>query len=120
MRALFSSRCLLLVLALSTWTRPVAADELEDAVKRWRKEAEDGKALGQFTYAWYLEQGKGVPKNETEAAKWYRKAAEQNHSGAQNNLGLLYEHGRGVEKDEKEAARWYRKAAELGDANGQA
>ena len=98
----------------------VSADELQESIQRARKDAEAGKASGQFTYGWYLEQGKGLAKNEVEAAKWYRKAAEQNHPGAQNNLGMLYEHGRGVAKDEAEAAKWYRKAAEQGDANGQA
>eukprot|EP01047_Picozoa_sp_COSAG01_P062468 COSAG01_NODE_7949_length_2979_cov_8.919792_1_plen_527_part_10 len=58
--------------------------------------------------------GRGVDKDETEAAKWYRKAAEQGQHDAQCNLGVCYEDGEGVDQDEAEAAKWYRKAAEQG------
>src|SRR5207302_494867 len=80
----------LIVLALFVVVHAASADELEEQVKRYRKEAEEGKATAQFNYAWHLEHGKGLPKNEVEAVRWYRKAAEQDHAGAQNNLGLMY------------------------------
>ena len=91
MQSIISWRCgVLVVLVLCLGARTASADELAESVQRARKEAEDGKAQAQFTYAWFLEQGKGVAKNEVEAARWYRKAAEQKHAGAENNLGLLY------------------------------
>ena len=58
--------------------------------------------------------GKGVPKDEKEAFAWCCKAAEQGHKWAQCNLGKDYELGRGVAQDMAEAIRWYRKAAEQG------
>src|SRR5262249_3916351 len=59
--------------------------------------------------------GRGVDKDEAEAARWYRKAADAGHRGALNALGIMHEEGRGVPKDEREAARLYRQAADLGD-----
>jgi S1-C subfamily serine protease len=63
--------------------------------------------------------GKGLPKNEVEAAKWYRRAAEQGDAFAQKHLGIKYENGEGLPKNEVEAAKWYRRAAEQGDAFAQ-
>jgi hypothetical protein len=65
------------------------------------------------------EAGRGVTKDEAEAAKWYRKAAEQGHVTAQLNLGILFERGLGVAQDYAEAARWYTKAAEQENADAQ-
>jgi len=59
--------------------------------------------------------GRGVAKNEKEAAKWFRKAAAQNHAGAQYNLSLCYLNGIGVEKDEVEGSKWMLLAAGQGD-----
>jgi Sel1 repeat len=56
--------------------------------------------------------GRGVAKNEAEAARLYRLAAEEGYAVAQFILGVNYEFGRGVAKDEVEAARLYRLAAE--------
>jgi len=96
-----------------------------EAVKWFRKAAEQGHAQA------------------VEAFKWYRKAAEQNHAGAQNilgahstngqgvakneqggaqaqyNRGVRYFNGQGVAKDEVEAVKWYRKAAEQNHAEAQ-
>ena len=58
--------------------------------------------------------GRGVPKDNREAAKWLRKAAEQGHARAQFNLGVAHSNGEGVPKDYQEAAKWFRKAAEQG------
>ena len=63
--------------------------------------------------------GKGVTKDDAQAAAWYRKAAEQGHAPAQFNLGLMYANGTGVAKDDAQAVSWYRKAAEQGFATAQ-
>ncbi|NIP71513.1 MAG: sel1 repeat family protein, partial [Gammaproteobacteria bacterium] len=42
--------------------------------------------------------GKGVPKDQSEAVKWYREAAEQGDANAQINLGVMYQKGQGVQK----------------------
>ena len=55
----------------------VPKNEVE-AVKWFRKAAEQGDADAQFYLGWaYVTNGEGVPKDEVEAVKWYRKAAEQ-------------------------------------------
>ena len=96
----------------------VAKDEAE-AVKWYRKAAEQNDADSSEQSGLSYANGQGVAKDEAEAVKWYRKAAEQNMSLAQNNLGACYGKGQGVAKDELEALKWYRKAAEQNNALAQ-
>ena len=93
--------------------------DLEEAVKWYRKAAEQGYARAQYNLGHCYEYGKGVEKNEIETVKWYRKAAEQGYAVAQNGFGFCYDNGTGVEKNEVEAVKWYRKAAEQGYARAQ-
>jgi TPR repeat protein len=65
--------------------------------------------------AFELENGRGVQRNEAEAAKLYRQAADQGHLGAQANLGRMYRDGRGVKENDAEAMRWFSLAAGQGD-----
>jgi TPR repeat protein len=65
----------------------VAKDEVE-AVKWYRKAAEQNDAEAQYNLGLCYANGQGVAKDEAEAVKWYRKAAEQNDADAQYNLGL--------------------------------
>ena len=115
------------------------AQNEEEAVKWYRKSAEQGYADAQYNLAELL-----LSKDGKEAFKWYQKAAKQGHAGAQDSLGLCYEDmdmeagaqnslsflydelefereieidmysGMGVETDSAKAAEWYRKAAEQG------
>ena len=96
----------------------VAKDYVE-AVKWFRKAAEQSVAEAQFNLGLCYERGRGVVKDEAEAVKWYRKAAEQNCPDAQYNLGVCCKKGRGVAKDVVEAVKWYRKAAEQNYAEAQ-
>ena len=84
-----------------------------------RRAAEQGYADAQNCLGEMYEKGRGVPKDEAEAAKWYRKAAEQGEAIAQCKLGDMYAESRGVLQDDTEAVRWYRKAAEQGNAEAQ-
>lgn len=63
----------------------------------------------------YLE-GRGVPKNLSEAYRLYRASALQGNAKGECGLGFCYEMGYGVQKDGREAVRWYRKAATKGHA----
>ena len=96
----------------------VAKDGAE-AVKWYRKAAEQGDAAGQYNLGTCYLNGNGVAKDGAEAVKWYRKAAEQGHADGQNQLGYCYHLGIGVAMDGAEAVKWYRKAAEQGHAMGQ-
>jgi TPR repeat protein len=89
------------------------------AVKWFRKAAEQGNAFAQFNLGQIYTQGKGVPQDYAEAVKWWRKAAEQGNAPAQYNLGVMYLHGQGVRQDYAQAVKWYRKAAEQGYAGAQ-
>jgi len=88
-----------------------------EAVRWYRKAAEQGHAGAQYNLGVMYLNGQGVRQDHAEAARWFRKAAEQGHAGAQCILGGMYEYGRGLKQDHAEAARWYRKAAEQGLVN---
>ena len=63
-----------------------AATNYAEAVKWFRKAAEQNDAKAQFELASCYVNGEGVTKDFGEAAKWYRKAAEQSNVDAQNSL----------------------------------
>jgi len=110
-----------------------------EAVKWFRKAAEQGHTKAQFNLGVLYDKGQGVAQSSSEAEKWYtkaaergdvdaqtslgpkwyRKAAEQGDAEAQYNLGLSYANGHGVEQSDTEAVKWYRKAAEQGYAPAQ-
>jgi TPR repeat protein len=61
--------------------------------------------------------GRGVPKDDREAARLYKLAADQGNAAGQAYLGIFYEQGRGgLPKDDREAARLYKLAADQGNA----
>ena len=90
-----------------------------EAVKCFRKAAEQGNAEAQRLLGECYAKGDGVEKNMEEAVRWYRKAAEQGHAAAQFKLGDCYFFGEGVVQDKQEAVKWWRKTAEQGDAAAQ-
>jgi TPR repeat protein len=96
----------------------VAEDDVE-AVKWYRKAAEQAHSHSQYNLGVMYRGGKGVPKDDVEALKWTRKAAEHGDSDAQHILGIVYGSGLGVPKDDVEALKWTRKAAEQGVASAQ-
>ncbi len=51
--------------------------------------------------------GRGVAKNDVEAAKWIEKAALKNNANAQGHLAVKYLEGRGVPKDLARAGAWF-------------
>ncbi len=91
-----------------------AATNYVEAVKWYRRAAEQNHAQAQYNLGWIYSEGKGVAPNYVEVAMWWRKAAEQNDAPAQNGLGLCYDHGLGVVQDHAEAVKWFRQAAEQG------
>jgi hypothetical protein len=81
-------------------------------------------ALGRGCY----QKGRGVEKDEAEAAKWCSRAvgemglaalAEEGDAHAQLRLGTAYILGMGVVKDQAEGLSWCRKAAKQGGARAQ-
>ena len=90
-----------------------------EAVKWFRKAAEQNYPDAQYELGCAYYNGAGVEKDIEEAIKWIRKAAEQNDADAQFSLGDSYGNGKGVTKDDIEAAKWYRKAAEQDQTDAQ-
>ena len=86
----------------------------EEALKHWRKAAEQGNRVAQYRLGESYHKARGVERDPVEAVRWYRYAAEGGHEEAQCALGCCYEKGEGVERDRVEAFRWYHKAASKG------
>ena len=68
--------------------------------------AEQGHAGAQYALGLRYANGRGVPKDDAEAARWCRMAAEQGYASAQYNLGLMCAIGSGVLKDATLAHMW--------------
>lgn len=88
-----------------------------EAVKWYRKAAEQGYALAQYNLGAMYGNGNGVTQDYAEAVKWLRKAAEQGYASAQFYLGVGYYKGEGVIQDNVYAHMWWNIAASLGDAD---
>ncbi len=89
----------------------------EEAMRWYRKAAEQGHPKATLNLGQAYGRGWGVPKDQEEAAVWYRKAAEQGNKIAQYELATFLDPIRpvGQGKDGEEAVMWYRKAADQGD-----
>ena len=90
--------------------------DYSEAVKWFRKAAEQGNvdALNNLGVAY--RDGQGVPQDYAEAVKWFLKAAQKGSQIAPASLGALYANGQGVPRDFAEAVKWFRVGAELGNA----
>jgi TPR repeat protein len=66
----------------------VTPDQAE-AVRWYRKAAEQGDADGQFNLGFMYAKGQGVTQDQAEAVRWYRKAAEQGDAVAKRELVKL-------------------------------
>lgn len=83
------------------------------------RKASGNDARAQFELGVRFNEGRGVPKNTTEALRWLREAAWRGHIEAQRLLALKYYHGYGVPMDHTEALRWAQRLAEANDVRGQ-
>lgn len=83
------------------------------------QKAQKGDAFAQYHLAICYEQGRGVDKDEEQAAFWYHKAAEQGYAPGQYMYGICLSAGRGVLIDKAESFLWVSKAAEQGYVKAQ-
>lgn len=86
----------------------------EDAIKWYRKAADQGLALAQNAIAESLCIEASGLREIAVANEWWRRAAENGNASAQYSVGRGYHTGRGLPKDRVEAVKWYRKAAGQG------
>jgi len=80
---------------MHTNSEGVPQDDAE-AVKWYRRAADQGDAKAQDNLGAMYATGRGVPRDDAEAVKWFRRAAIQGDADAENNLGRMYAKGRGV------------------------
>lgn len=92
-----------------------------EAVKWYRKLADNGDARGNYLLAEAYRKGLGVKKDSAEALVWHRKATDtvDGYPYYQYTLGSFYYSGTGAPKDYAEAARWFRRAANQNYADAQ-
>ncbi len=95
-------------------------EDYAEAVKWYRKAADQGNAEAQNNLAVMYANGQGVPQDYAEAVKWFRKAAGQGFPRAQHDLAVMYANGQGVPQDYAEAYKWFNLAASQGDASASA
>ena len=88
-------------------------DDDREAVKWYRKGAEQGTARLNSTWASCMVGAREYPR--TRGGEVVPEAAEQGEAGAQTALGTMYLGGKGVAKDHREAVKWLSRAAEQGD-----
>ncbi len=54
--------------------------DYKEAIKCYKKAAEQGKDNAQYRLTGMYHNGEGIPPDYKEAVKWYRKAAGQGHA----------------------------------------
>ena len=86
-------------------------DEERAAADKAHAAAEHGDAGAQFELGAMYEAGRGVSRDDAEAAKWYRKSADQGFGRAQLALAFIYGTGRGIGHDDIQAYMWCTLAA---------
>lgn len=90
-----------------------------EAVERFKRGAEKGRADAQYKLGICYDLGRGVSQSDEEAAKWYKIAAENGNNEARVLLGICYKFGWGVQQSDEEALELFVKAADKGDMDVQ-
>ncbi len=124
-------KSLILALAAAALTiGPASADPLQDgaryfqhadyshALTSWRPLADAGNPIAQNNLGIMYMDGKGVPRNISEAVRYLSLSAAAGSSLGQNNLGGLYRDGKGVPRDYVKAAQWFSASAAQGNSAG--
>jgi TPR repeat protein len=89
---------------------------LREAERWYRRAAEQGYAMAQFSLGTLYVQGE-IPVDYAEAVHWFRLASNQQVPSAMNSYGYALERGDGVARDLASAIGWYKRAAQFGQPN---
>jgi TPR repeat protein len=89
---------------------PRIARAVDPDIPRIQAGAERGSVQQQIELAAAYLAGRGVPRDEKEAAYWYEKAANGGDPGAQQQIGYFYQAGIGVERNPTRAVQWFERA----------
>ena len=95
------------------WGKDEVKRDYSEAIKWFRKAANQGYAKAQNCMGVMYQRGHGVAKNDSLSLMWFRKAAEQNNPFGQYNLARMYQYKEKY-RDFPKAKVWYEKAAEQG------
>jgi len=99
---------LIFVSTLLVFVHPRMARAID--IPRTQAGAERGSIQQQIELGAAYLAGRGVPRDEKQAAYWYEKAANAGDPGAQQQIGYFYQAGLGVERDPARAVRWFERA----------
>jgi TPR repeat protein len=95
---------------ISYFGRGVPLDQNE-ALKWFRRAADQGDPIAQFYLGVMYSKGQSVPLDYAEASKWFRLAADQGYADAQYSLGVSYARGEIGAADNVSAYMWFDLAA---------
>ena len=98
--------------ALAAAAQEVSLDELLARAKK--RDAEAEYLLGMRAY-----EGRGVPRDPSQALRLVERAAKRGQLEAQNTLGFFLQHGVGTAPDPVRAREWYETAAARDHARAQ-
>jgi tetratricopeptide (TPR) repeat protein len=88
---------------------------IKEAVAEYKKAVDLGYSAAIINLGQLYVNGKGVEKNEVEAARLFRKAADAGNPLGMRFIGFAYAKGIGVEKDPNQAAKWLQASVQAGD-----
>jgi hypothetical protein len=89
------------------------------AYERAMERAKNGEGPAELQVGMMLSEGRGVFKNDKEAAEWFKKGAQHGHLEAQYQYGNALFKGVGVLQNYKDAIFWIEKAARAGHEKAQ-
>ena len=90
------------------------ASAVEPDIPRIQAGAQKGSIQQEIELAGAYFAGRGVTRDEKQAAYWYEKAANSGDPAAQLQIGFFYAAGIGVERNAERAANWFQRAASGG------
>ncbi len=85
-----------------------------EAVRAFRKAADEGDAAAIDFLGWMYLEGRGVPKSPWIAFGHFMDAAAKGNDQACRNLGNMYFNGVDIDQDYAQAAKWWEKGAKRG------
>lgn len=100
-----------------TFAEGVAAYKSGDYVKAYKsfsQNANAGEIAAMYNLGVLYYQGKGVPKDVSQAVIWFQRSGEKGHADALASLGVLLYSGEGVPQNKVEAAKVFELAAQRG------
>ena len=76
-----------------------------------------GNVSAQVAYATRLLDGRGIAKDERQAARWFELAANAGDPVAQNRLARILASDTGISADAVAAAKWHYLASKMGETD---